>query len=77
MTKGVNFRPALTHAACMGAEEQAIFPAEERASALAAGDSERLSGLLHDDFRWTTHVRETVGRSEYVRRNTGGHAVWR
>ena len=61
----------------MGAEEQVISAAEERASALAAGDAERLSGLLHDDFRWTTHAGETLSRSEYVRRNTAGHTVWR
>ena len=51
--------------------------AEERASALASGDAERLSGLLHEDFRWTTHVGETYSRAEYVRRNTEGHTVWR
>ena len=51
--------------------------AEERASALASGDGERLSGLLHEDFRWTTHVGETYSRAEYVRRNTEGLTVWR
>ena len=57
--------------------EQVISAAEERASALALGDAERLSGLLHEDFRWTTHVGETFSRSEYVRRNTEGRTVWR
>lgn len=61
----------------MGAEEEVIAAAEERASALAVGDAERLSGLLHKDFRWTTHMGETYSRSEYVRRNTEGHTVWR
>jgi ketosteroid isomerase-like protein len=61
----------------MDAAQQVISAAEERASALAAGDAERLSGLLHEDFRWTTHVGETYSRSEYVRRNTEGHTVWR
>ena len=61
----------------MGAQEEVIAAAEERASALARGDAERLSGLLHEDFRWTTHAGETYSRSEYVRRNTAGHTVWR
>ena len=61
----------------MGAEEEVIAAAKERASALAVGDAERLSGLLHEDFRWTTHMGETYNRSEYVRRNTEGHTVWR
>jgi len=38
----------------MNAAQQVIAAAEERASALALGDAERLSGLLHEDFRWTT-----------------------
>ncbi len=61
----------------MDAAAQVIEAAESRASALAEGDAERLSGLLHDDFRWTSHVGETYGREEYVRRNTQGHTVWR
>jgi ketosteroid isomerase-like protein len=61
----------------MGVEEQIRSAAEDRASALAAGDVERLSELLHEDFRWTTHLGETYNRMEYVRRNTGGHTVWR
>jgi hypothetical protein len=51
--------------------------AEERASALAAGDAERLSGLLHHDFRWTSHVGDTYSRAEYIRRNTEGDTMWR
>jgi hypothetical protein len=47
----------------MSTEEEVIAAAEERASALAVGDAERLSGLLHEDFRWTTHVGETYRRS--------------
>ena len=61
----------------MNAAQQVVSAAEERAAALAAGDADRLSGLLHEDFRWTSHVGETYGRSEYVRRNTEGHTVWR
>lgn len=61
----------------MGAEDEVIAAAEERASALAAGDAERLSGLLHEKFRWTTHLGEALSRSEYIHRNTEGHTVWR
>jgi hypothetical protein len=61
----------------MDAAGQVLRAAEERASALAAGDAGRLSDLLHESFRWTTHAGESYGRSEYVRRNTGGHTVWR
>jgi uncharacterized protein (TIGR02246 family) len=57
--------------------EQVRSAAEQRASALAAGDAEQLSDLLHPDFRWTTHVGETYDRNGYVRRNTEGHTVWR
>jgi ketosteroid isomerase-like protein len=60
----------------MGAAEQVISAAEERASALAAGDAGRLSDVLHEDFRWTTHRGETFTRSDYVRRNTEGQMVW-
>ena len=57
--------------------QQVIAAAEDRASVLAAGDAERLRELLHEQFRWTTHVGETFNRSEYIRRNTEGHTVWR
>jgi hypothetical protein len=61
----------------MDAAQQVIRAAEARSSALAGGDSERLSDLLHRDFRWTTHVGQTYSREEYIRRNTDGHTVWR
>jgi ketosteroid isomerase-like protein len=61
----------------MNAAEQVITAAEARASALAAGDAERLAVLLHEDFRWTAHVGETYSRGEYIRRNTDGSTVWR
>ena len=61
----------------MDAAEQVIRAAESRAAALADADAERLSGLLHEEFRWTAHVGETYSRQEYVRRNTGGDTVWR
>jgi ketosteroid isomerase-like protein len=61
----------------MDATQEVIKAAEDRASALASGDAERLRGLLHEQFRWTTHVGQTFDRSEYIRRNTEGHTVWR
>lgn len=60
----------------MEAAQQVIEAAEARASALADGDAERLSGLLHEDFRWTAHLGETYDRQEYIRRNTDGRTVW-
>lgn len=64
----------LTH---MSAEQEVVSAAEERAAALASGDSEALSTLLHGDFRWTSHLGETYSRAEYIRRNTEGDTVWR
>jgi hypothetical protein len=61
----------------MDAAQEVIAAADDRARALAAGDAERLRELLHDQFRWTTHAGETFDRSEYIRRNTEGHTVWR
>lgn len=69
------------HSACqaagMDAEQEVISAAKARAAALAAGDGERLSALLHDAFRWTSHTGDTYSRSEYIRRNTKGGTVWR
>ena len=48
----------------MDAAHQVIQAAEARAVALADGDAERLKSLLHEDFRWTTHVGETFSRDE-------------
>ncbi len=56
--------------------DEVIAAAEARARALAAGDASRLSALLHDGFSWTTHLGETLGKAEYVHRNTGGRTVW-
>jgi ketosteroid isomerase-like protein len=61
----------------MTATEQVLAAAQNRASALAAGDGERLRELLHEQFTWTTHTGDTFDRSEYIRRNTEGHTVWR
>ena len=60
----------------MDASSQVIAAALARASALAAGDADRLTDLLHPDFRWTTHTGETLTRNQYVDRNTTGHTVW-
>ena len=57
--------------------EQVVAAARARADALAAGDPARLTALLHPAFRWTSHMGETYDRTEYVRRNTDGHTVWR
>jgi ketosteroid isomerase-like protein len=61
----------------MNAVQEVIEAAESRAVALAIGDAERLTELLHEDFRWTSHVGDTYDRAEYIRRNTEGHTVWR
>ncbi|WP_235537213.1 nuclear transport factor 2 family protein [Nocardioides sp. Soil805] len=61
----------------MDAAHEVIAAAGSRAEALAGGDSEGLTELLHEDFRWTTHLGDTYDRSEYIRRNTEGHTVWR
>lgn len=61
----------------MDAENQVLEAARARASALADADAGRLTNLLHEEFRWTSHAGETYGRLEYIRRNTEGHTVWR
>jgi ketosteroid isomerase-like protein len=61
----------------MDATHEVMAAAEDRAGALAAGDAGRLRELLHEEFAWTTHVGETLDRSEYIRRNTTGTSIWR
>ena len=58
-------------------EEQVLEAAQARAAALGRGDASALINLLHEQFRWTTHLGEVLDRTEYVARNTGGHTVWR
>ena len=70
----VNLRGTLN---CMDAADEVITAAEARAAALTEGDPARLSNLLHEDFRWTSHLGETFSRGEYLRRNTAGTTVWR
>lgn len=61
----------------MDPTREVLAAANERASALAAGDAPGLLELLHEQFRWTSHTGATFDRSEYVRRNTRGDTVWR
>lgn len=61
----------------MTVEQEVLAAAESRAAALALGDAEQLTDLLHEAFRWTAHVGDTYDRTEYIRRNTEGHTVWR
>jgi hypothetical protein len=54
----------------MDARRQVIAAAGARAVALAIGDSDALMGLLHREFRWTSHRGETYRRVDYIARNT-------
>jgi ketosteroid isomerase-like protein len=73
LTRSPEGRTALTRA---DAVQQVVAAARERASALAAADAERLAALLHEDFRWTSHLGETFTRTQYVSRNTDGPTHW-
>lgn len=62
----------------MGEErEQVLEAARARAEAMRAGDPQALTGLLHHDFRWTSHTGEQFDRASYVHANTGGGTSWR
>lgn len=50
--------------------------ARARARALASGDAEELEDLLHEDFRWVSHIGQTFDRSSYVQANAGGPTRW-
>lgn len=54
-----------------------LHSAEQRATALAAGDVAALKGLLHEDFTWTSHLGATYNRDEYIARNTDRRQDWR
>jgi ketosteroid isomerase-like protein len=58
------------------ARQEVINAARARAATLARADTVRLTDLLHDEFRWTSHTGETYSRSEYVARNTRGQTNW-
>jgi len=59
------------------AKQQVLDAATARAHALADGDPNRLGGLLHAQFRWTSHTGENFDRTSYIQSNTGGATVWR
>ncbi len=61
----------------MEPEQRVIDTAKRRGVALASGDADELSALLHPDFIWTSHIGETFDRDEYVHSNTGGGLRWR
>jgi Domain of unknown function (DUF4440) len=50
--------------------DEVLMVAELRASALVAGEPDRLRRLLHPEFRWTSHRGERLDREGYVRVNT-------
>lgn len=60
----------------MDPRTEVVRAANQRADALARGDADLLGELLHEKFRWTTHVGATYDRQEYLRRNTEGDTVW-
>jgi ketosteroid isomerase-like protein len=57
-------------------EDEIRAAAEERASALAARDHDRLASLLHPRFSWTSHRGEVFDRAGYLRSNTAGTNQW-
>jgi hypothetical protein len=59
------------------AVDEVLGAARARGAALAAGDPARLGGLLHAQFRWTSHTGESFDKTSYVQANTGGRTVWR
>jgi ketosteroid isomerase-like protein len=61
----------------MDPRTEVIRAAERRADALARADAAQLRQLLHEEFRWTSHVGSTYNLEEYIRRNTQGDIVWR
>lgn len=60
----------------MDVVQQVLMAATARADALAAGDADQLSELLHRDFHWTSHRGESFDRDDYVRSNTSGSNRW-
>jgi hypothetical protein len=60
----------------VSADEEVLTAARARAEALAAGDTRRLSDLLHSDFGWTSHTGEKFDKAQYVEANTTGGVVW-
>jgi ketosteroid isomerase-like protein len=61
----------------MESDEQAVITAaEQRATALVAGDVSELKRLMHPKMRWTTHRGDVLDRDTYVAGNTDGSLVW-
>ena len=54
----------------MNQADEVLMVAEMRASARVAGEPDRLRRLLHQEFRWTSHLGERLDREGYVRVNT-------
>src|SRR3954471_6321928 len=65
------------HDGAVDAAAEVHQAAVARATAFAAGDAATLRELLHEGFRWTTHVGQVFDRDEYIRRNTEGVTLWR
>src|SRR4051794_30022541 len=61
----------------MDAQRLVIQAAEARARALVNRDARALEDLLHEDFRWTSHTGEALGRDDYIARNTMASLTWR
>jgi ketosteroid isomerase-like protein len=61
----------------VSAEAAVVDAARRRAAALARGDAQALTTLLHERFRWQTHIGEALDRDAYVSRNTGGGTTWK
>jgi hypothetical protein len=61
----------------MEARAEVLAAAEQRGAALADGDPDALTLLLHPDFAWTTHTGLRLDRASYVARNTDGRTRWR
>lgn len=53
-----------------------LASAERRAAALASGDADNLTAVLHPEFTWTTHRGDRLDRASYVRGNTDGSLRW-
>ena len=54
----------------MNQADEVLMVAELRASALVAGEPDRLRRLLHPEFRWTSHNGERLDPEGFVRVNT-------
>ena len=54
----------------MNQADEVLMVAELRASALVAGEPDRIRRLLHPEFRWTSHNGERLDREGFVRVNT-------